>query len=169
MYKVSLIIVLFFTIACSNQKSQVDKTPLSLEARVMDRADMIAKTAEDSVYRLIEDLEIATGSQIAVLTIDTLNGEEINDFSIRMAERMRLGREKHLDGVLFTFSRKDKSMRVEVGIGLEKILKDEVVVRIIQEVIVPKFREEKYGSGIYLGVKEVKELIEQNKDLIGQN
>jgi uncharacterized protein len=59
-------------------------------------------------------------------------------------------------------------MRIEVGYGLEKILKDEIAERICREIMTPKFRQGKYGQGIYLGVVDIKELIEQNKDLVGQ-
>ena len=80
-------------------------------------------------------LEKNIGSQIAVLTIETLNGEEINSFSIRTAEEMQLGRDKYLDGVLMTFSLRDRSMRIEVGEGLEKILKDEIAKRICRYIL----------------------------------
>jgi uncharacterized protein len=163
-----LLSMLLVMMACGTEKSQDTKTPLTHEARVVDSANMITEAQEDSIYNLIKDLQNNTGPQIAVLTIDTLNGEDINAFSIRTAEQMRLGREKYLDGVLMTFSSKDRSMRIEVGYGLEKILKDEITMHITRDIMVPKFRDEKYGQGIYLGVKEIKNLIEKNKELVGQ-
>lgn len=168
MKRFRLTLILLIGVACGTDKPQNIKAPLTQHDRVADRANMITESAEDSIYNLIQDLEKRTGPQVAVLTIDTLNGEEINSFSIRTAEQMQLGRDKYLDGVLMTFSLRDKSMRIEVGYGLEKILKDEITMRISRDIIAPKFREGKYGQGIYLGVKEIKDLIEQNTELVGQ-
>jgi uncharacterized membrane protein YgcG len=155
-------------VACGTEKTQDAKAPLTQQDRVIDRANMISEVAEDSIYNLIQDLENDVGPQIAVLTIDTLNGETINSFSMKSAEQMRLGRGKYHDGVLMTFSLRDRSMRIEVGSGLENILKDEIAMRISRDIIAPKFREKKYGQGIYLGVKEIKDLIEHNKELVGK-
>lgn len=162
-----IVLTLLTAMACGRGKFQ-NSIPLSLRDRVIDQAHVITQTEKDSIYSLIKDLEENIGSQIAVLTIDTLNGEDMNTFSIRTAEEMQLGRDKYLDGVLMIFAMKDRLMRIEVGSGLERILKDEIMSTINREVIAPKLKQGKYGQGIYLGIKEVNYLIEQNKELVGQ-
>lgn len=168
MNRFRLVLILLIVVACGKEKPQDNHTPLTKEARIVDLANKISPTAEDSIFNLIRNLEKDIGSQIAVITIETLNGEEINSFSIRAAEQMGLGRDKYLDGVLLVFSLQEKLMRIEVGFGLEKILRDEIAKRICTEIIAPRFIEGNYGQGIYLGIAEVKKLIEQNKNMVGK-
>jgi uncharacterized membrane protein YgcG len=163
-----LVLILLTAVACETERPKSKETPLTKEERIVDGANIITQSAEDSIFSLIQNLEKNIGSQIAIVTIDTLNGEDINTFSIRTAEQMQLGRDKYLDGVLMTFSLRDKLMRIEVGYGLETILKDEIAKKICSDVIAPKFREENYGLGIFLGATGIKELIEQNEKLVGQ-
>ena len=125
----------------------------------------LEKTKIDSV---ILKLERSIGSQIAIVIIDTLDGEKIEEFSFRTAAQMKLGRSKFDDGVLIVQSIKDKKIRIEVGLGLEKILKDELVARIIREIIVPRLKERKYFEGYFDGVVKIASMIEENRDLVGQ-
>ena len=121
-----------------------------------------------SIFYLITDLEREIGSQIAVITIDTLNGVGINEYSIGEIEKLRLGRDMQKDGLLITVALMDKSMRIEVGYGLELIIKDEIAARITRNLMAPKFSEGKFGQGIYDAVDTIKLLIERNKGLVGK-
>jgi uncharacterized membrane protein YgcG len=164
---ISLVFVLII-VGCGSQKSHNEPVTAPSFDWVMDRADVISLTAEDSIRNLAVGLEKNVGSQIAVLTVETLNGENINDFSLRTANEMKIGRKDYNDGVLMTFAMKERAMRIEVGTGLEKILKDEIAMSIIADVIAPKFQEQKYGQGIYDGVQRVREMIEENNELVGK-
>ncbi len=140
----------------------------TMEQRIFDHADLLIQSSEDSINSLIEDLDKSIGSQVAVLTIDTLNGVSINEFSVQEAEKLSLGREKEKDGLLITLSLKDKKIRIEVGSGLEDIIKDEIADQIIGTVMVPEFKKGKFGQGIYNAVDTIKFLIESNKALVGK-
>ncbi len=138
------------------------------ENRIFDNANLLTPTEVDSIFYLIEDLDKNIGSQIAILTIDTLNGVDIKDYSIKEAEKLGLGRDKQKDGLLIMVSLKDKSVRIEVGNGLEKIITNGIAARIISDVIVPEFKEGRFGRGIYNAVDTIKVLIEGNKGLVGE-
>ena len=84
-----------------------------------------------------------------------------------MADSLRLGRSTHNDGLLITVSFFDRRARIEVGTGLENIIKDEIAAEIIREDMAPRFREENYGLGIYIGVSRIAKLIRTNEILIG--
>jgi uncharacterized protein len=84
-----------------------------------------------------------------------------------MAEELRLGRSTHNDGLLIAIVTMERKIRIEVGTGLENIIKDEVAARIIRDDMAPLFRQEKYGQGIYLAVDKITKLIEENKELVG--
>jgi uncharacterized membrane protein YgcG len=136
--------------------------------RIYDSAHLLSPPQKDSIYQLILSLEKNVGSQIAVITLDTLIGQSIDVYSIGQAEKWRFGRAAYNDGILLTIVVKNREMRIEVGTGLEKIIKDEIASRINRNVIAPKFRESKYGQGIYWGVDSIKSLIETNKNLVGK-
>ncbi|GHN01565.1 hypothetical protein WSM22_30540 [Cytophagales bacterium WSM2-2] len=164
------LLLLFITtglFSCGGDGSAINRETTK-ENRIIDNADLLTTEQEDSVFYLIDQLDKEIGSQIVVLTIDSLNGQDINEFSNHEFESRRLGRDKELDGLLMTIAVKDKSMRIEVGYGLERIIKDEIASRINRNVIAPKFREGKFGQGIYNGVDTIKTLIEKNKDLVGK-
>ena len=74
-----------------------------------------------------------------------------------------MGRDLYKDGVLITVVYQDRKTRIEVGYGLEKILKDEITAQIIQEQMLPKFKEQKVYEGVYESVSAIKKLIEENK------
>ena len=142
----------------------------SVDARenIFDHASLLTVQQKDSIAELIRGLEKRIGSQIAIFTIDTLNGENINEFSLRTAEKLHLGRPKFDDGILITVAIRNRQMRIEVGYGLEKIIKDEIAARIIREDMAPRFRQEDYSGGLKVTVQKVIKLIEENKELVGK-
>jgi uncharacterized protein len=162
-----LLAILFYFESCERLSEQ-RQNDIKIENRVIDSAELLSPVQEENIYKLIQELEKSVGSQIAVVTINTLNGQDINQYSVRKAEELSLGRDLYKDGVLITIAYEDKKARIEVGYGLEKILKDEVTAQIIRERLRPKFREQKVYEGIYESVDAIKKLIEENKKLVGQ-
>lgn len=162
-----LLLITTGVLSCGGDGRAVNKETTK-ENRIIDNADLLTTVQEDSVYYLIDRLEKKIGSQIVILTIDSLNGQDLNEYSNHEFESRQLGRDKELDGLLITIAVKDKSLRIEVGYGLERIIKDEIAGRIIRNVIAPRFREGKFGQGIYNAVDTIKTLIEKNKDLVGK-
>jgi len=154
-------------LSCGGDKSAINQETRK-ENRIFDQADIFTTQQEDSIFYLIDKLDKEVGSQIVVLTIDTLNGQDLNEFSNYEFEKRQLGRDKERDGILITVVTKEKSMRIEVGYGLERIIKDEIAAQINREVIAPKFREGKFGPGIYNAVDTIKLLIEKNRGLVGK-
>jgi len=145
-----------------------EKKELKIENRIIDSAHLLHNDQADSIFQIIKDLDDNIGSQIAIITVDTLNGVPLNKFSLDKANEMGLGRAEINDGLLIVIAVKDYSARIEVGYGLEKIIRDEIAARIIREDMIPRFRQNDYSSGLKAAVKKIKELIEANKELVGQ-
>jgi uncharacterized protein len=103
----------------------------------------------------LAEFERNTSHQVAVLTIPSLQGENIEDFSIRVAESWRIGRKGFDNGVILIIALKDRKLRIEVGYGLEGVLPDAIANQIIREVIVPHFRNNDYGAGVDAGVNAI--------------
>lgn len=157
------LLVLTFTLglwSCTADKGNKMEVATQ-ENRIFDHADLLTQTEEDSIFLLIEDLDKTIGSQMAILTIDTLNGMNMNEYSMNEAAKLGLGRDEQKDGLLITVSLKDKSVRIEVGKGLEKIITDPIAARIISDVVVPEFKEGKFGRGLYNAVETIKVMIEK--------
>ena len=95
------------------------------------------------------------GPQLQYLLVSTLDGEAIEDFSMRVAEAWKLGTKGKDDGVLVVVAVKDRKVRIEVGGGLEGGLTDAQSGRIIRSAIVPAFREGRYGDGLYAAGQQI--------------
>lgn len=165
--RITIFLTAFILLFSCEKNATQEKSSLNIENRILDQADLLTPDQEESIFQIINELERNIGSQIAILTIDTLHGEAINEFSLRTANQIKLGREKYNDGVLLTIALKNREMRIEVGIGLEEIIKDEIASQIIQDDIAPSFREKDYYNGIKNGIEKIKKLIEDHQDLIG--
>jgi uncharacterized protein len=126
-----------------------------LAGRVNDTAGMLSEAERERIEEKAAALEAATGAQLAVLTIASLEGEPIEAYALRVAEAWQLGRREHDDGVLLLVARDDRALRLEVGYGLEATLPDAVCRRIIDNVIVPRFRDGSFAAGIESGVDAV--------------
>ncbi len=119
-----------------------------LSGRVNDQAGLFDETAENALEEKLRALEEETGAQVAVLTVATLDGDPIEDYSLRVVETWKLGREGVDDGVLILVARDDRRMRIEVGYGLEGALTDAQSGRIIDGIMTPKFRAGDYAGGV---------------------
>lgn len=125
--------------------------------------DLTGTLAPDTVSRLestLAQLEQSKGSQIAVLLIPTTQPEDIAQYGIRVADQWKIGREKIDDGVILIVAKDDRKVRIEVGYGLEGVIPDAVARRIIEEDIVPRFKQGDFSGGVEAGVTRIMKLIE---------
>ena len=130
-----------------------------LRGRVNDLAGILH---EDQLHKLenkLAQFERDTSHQVAVLTISSLQGESIEDFSIRVAESWRLGQKGIDNGVILIIAPNDRKLRIEVGYGLEGVLPDVIANQIIREVIVPHFRNADFAAGIDGGINAILQTI----------
>lgn len=126
-----------------------------LSGRVNDQAAILDDAYEGRLEERLRALEEETGAQIAVLTVESLEGDPIEDFSMRVVETWKLGREGVDDGVLVLISRDDRRMRIEVGYGLEGALTDAQAGRIIDQLMAPRFREGDFPGGVDAAVEAI--------------
>ena len=155
--KASLVALLlcwaFITFAQAPVLAQVAVPPLT--GRVVDQTGTLSSGDIDSLTQKLKDFEARKGSQIAVLIVPTTQPEEIEQFSIRVAEAWKIGRKKIDDGAILLVAKNDRKLRIEVGYGLEGALTDVTSKRIIDEIITPKFRAGDFAGGISDGVDRI--------------
>lgn len=146
-------IVALSALAAAPAAGALDLQPIPpLRARVTDTTGTLAEAERAALEKKLADFEARKGAQIAVLIVPTTQPEEIEQYSIRVVEAWKLGREKPDDGALLLVAKDDRALRIEVGRGLEGALTDLVSNRIIDETIVPHFREGDFAGGIAAGV-----------------
>jgi uncharacterized protein len=126
-----------------------------LRGRVNDFAGLISRERAHALETRLKQFEAETGHQIAVLTIPTLEGEDIEGFGIRVAEAWKIGQKGFDNGAILIVAKDDKKLRIEVGYGLEGVLPDALASRIIREVIVPRFRNNDFAGGIEAGTETI--------------
>lgn len=126
-----------------------------LAGRVTDGANVIPAPVRARLEAKLRDLEGQTGAQVAVLTVDSLDGEPIEDYAVRVFQTWRLGRRGVDDGVLFVVARQERRMRIEVGYGLEARLTDAMARQILDDRVRPRFRAGDFGGGIEAGVDAI--------------
>jgi uncharacterized protein len=134
-----------------------------LSGRVVDQTGTLSAGDIASLTQKLKDLETRKGSQVAVLIVPTTQPEAIEQFSIRAAEAWKIGRKKIDDGALLVVAKDDRKLRIEVGYGLEGSLTDATAGRIINEVIVPKFRNGDFAGGISAGVDRIIAVVDGEK------
>lgn len=132
----------------------------ALTGRVVDNADVLASTTEEILTRQLAAHEDSTGNQVAVLTIESLDGEPIEDYALDVGRTWALGTSEFDNGVLLLVAVEDRMMRIEVGFGLEGALPDATADRIIRHEIRPRFRDGDFDSGVRAGVDAILSAIE---------
>jgi uncharacterized protein len=140
------------TLAVLNQGAVALDVP-PLRARVNDYAGMLSQGVVRQVELLLKDLEEKNSTQIVVVTISSLEGEALEDFSLRIAEQWKVGHKGLDNGAILFISRADRKVRIEVGYGLEGRLTDLQAGRIIRRIIVPEFQAGRFDHGVISGVQ----------------
>ncbi|HEB75352.1 MAG TPA: TPM domain-containing protein [Nitrospirae bacterium] len=159
----SLVTLLFLASVCRASTPEPPKTPANY---VVDLAGIIRDDVEARINGYLRELEQKTTAQVVVLTVQSLDGESIEGFSLRVAEMWRLGQEGKDNGLLLSVAFKDRKYRFEVGYGLEGILPDSLVGSIGRQYMVPYFRKGDYSTGIYAAVVAVAQEIAKSEGAV---
>jgi uncharacterized protein len=123
-----------------------------LEGYVNDYARMISPSMRSKIENDLRAFEESDSTQIVILTIPSLEGENIEEFGIKVAEAWKIGHLGKDNGVLFIVSKQERKIRIEVGRGLEGKLTDLMAGRIIDQAIKPKFKQGDFDGGFVTGV-----------------
>jgi uncharacterized protein len=132
----------------------------TLAARVTDLTGTLTANQISALEQSLQAFEQRKGSQIAVLLVPTTAPESIEQYSLRVVEQWKLGRKRIDDGALLIIAKDDRTLRIEVGYGLEGVLTDIASKRIISDIIVPHLKEGDFHKGIVAGVDRMMRLID---------
>jgi uncharacterized protein len=130
-----------------------------LRARITDLTGTLTAGQLATLEAELRAFEQQKGSQIAILLLPSTQPETIEQFSIRVAERWKIGRAKVDDGVILVIAKNDHRLRIEVGYGLEGVIPDVMAKRIIREVIAPHLLANDFFGGVREGAQALMKLI----------
>jgi uncharacterized protein len=142
--------VFLFALLCGPAWAEVAIPPLS--ARVTDLTATLDAQQIRTLESRLAEFEKSKGAQLAVLIVPTTQPETIEQYGIRVADAWKLGRKGVDDGALLLVAKDDRTLRIEVGYGLEGALNDATANRIVEEIIVPQFKRGDFYAGIDAGL-----------------
>ncbi len=131
-----------------------------LTHRITDLTATLDAQQTQTLESRLAAFEAKKGAQLAVLIVPTTQPETIEQFGIRVVEAWKLGRKGVDDGALLLVAKDDRTLRIEVGYGLEGVLNDATAHRIVDEIIVPRFKRGEFYSGIESGTAAMMQGIE---------
>jgi uncharacterized protein len=130
--------------------------------RVQDRAGIIPASEEIELVRRSEALEAATTDQLVVVTVPTLNGQDIAQFSTSLGNRLGVGQADTDNGVLLVIAPNERKVRIAVGHGLEGLLTDQRAAQVVQHML-PYFRAGDSPQAVRVGVNEIDALLRSDR------
>lgn len=136
--------------------------PVIDEAKILSASD---KQAIETKLRSINDRGLA---QAAVVIVPTTNGEDIFDYSMKVADRWKLGKKDTDQGLLMVVAVNDRKMYILTGYGLEGTIPDAVAKRIISDDITPRFKQGDYAGGITAGINRIEERLTTDPAILKQ-
>ncbi|MFH0780202.1 MAG: TPM domain-containing protein [Parcubacteria group bacterium] len=155
--KVTIAFCLMFLFAFNSHAYYSPGTPTGF---VNDYANLMTPASRASLESELTQFEQATKHEIAVVTINSLQGDTIENFAVKLFEDWKIGKQGADNGVLFLISKEDRQMRIEVGYGLEGALTDIQSSAIIDQLAKPNFQQNNFDQGIYLSVSEIEKVIQ---------
>lgn len=153
-----LLLALSFALGIPPKAAELAPIP-ALTGRVVDQTGTLSDGEIAAITEQLQKLETEKGSQVAVLIVPTTEPEDIAAYSIRVAEAWKLGRKKVDDGALLIIAKNDRTLRIEVGYGLEGALTDLVSRRIIDDHITPRFKQGDFFGGVQAGIAAMSAII----------
>jgi len=126
-----------------------------VQGYVNDYADMISPSVKAELENELKTFEQTDSTQIVILTIPSLEGEEIEDFGIKVGDTWKIGQAGKDNGIIFIVAKQDRKMRIEVGRGIEGRLTDLMAGRIIDLVVKPRFKRGDFDGGFVAGVSSL--------------
>ena len=159
---------LFIFISSLGFLAQAEFKVPALTGPVIDEVGYLDRSDRQELMQLLYDFNRRGKAQMQVMIVPDLQGLTIEQASMEIVDKLKLGDEKKDNGILLLVSAQERALRIEVGQGLEGAIPDITAKRIISDQIIPLFRSKRFSSGIVVGVHEVlrladKEFADENK------
>jgi uncharacterized protein len=126
-----------------------------LTGRVVDQADLLTPTQEIELTERLATVEQASSRQLVIATLASLEDYPIEDYGYRLGRHWGIGQQTANNGLILIVAPNERKVRIEVGYGLEGIMTDALSSQIVNNDILPRFRENDYPGGIIAGANAI--------------
>ena len=135
---------------------------------VTDYANLFSSEEKLSLEGFVHGININSTVEIAVITVNDLDGLDIETYSIELAEKLKVGKKDVDNGLIIIIAPNERKFRIEVGYGLEGVITNAMAGRIGRDVMVPQFEQAKYYEGVHESLKVIFSLIQKDPDVVSQ-
>lgn len=142
-------------------QEQITQEMPDCQGFVNDYANLLSSTSKSMLEDRLVQLEKDTTAEVAVVTINTIEGQNIDDYANKLFNKWGIGKKDKNNGILFLIDLGDRKTRIEVGYGLESVITDEVAQNILDNKVLPQFTIQNYENGILNGTQAIEEHIRQ--------
>ncbi len=156
------------TISKQSTQAPVAADKLILNNPVIDEAKILSASDKQAIETKLRSLNDRGLAQAAVVIVPTTNGEDIFDYSMKVADRWKLGKKDTDQGLLMVVAVNDRKMYILTGYGLEGTIPDAVAKRIISDDITPRFKQGDYAGGITAGINRIEERLTTDPAILKQ-
>ena len=147
----------------------VDSDKLILNSPVVDQANIFTPQEKQMLTQRLRHIYEQGLAQAALVTVPTTNGMDIFQYSLQVADKWKLGNKDTDDGLLILVSVNDRKMYILSGYGLEGVLPDAILNRIIDDEITPSFKQGDYAGGLVKGINRIEERLVADPDVLAQS
>lgn len=152
-------LILFFIASLLSFSLAASPVFPKLSGQVIDKASLLDSGSKQRLEQFLAGHEQASGNQVVVVTLPNLQGLEIETFGYQLARHWGIGQKDKNNGVLLIVAKQERSIRIEVGYGLEGELTDAISSNIIHAVIRPAFKKGQFDTGIVSGANAIVEAL----------
>lgn len=138
---------------------QAEAVPRQSAGYVTDLAGLLTTADRQYLESLAKELDAKTTAQLAVLTLDSVKPDTVENFAVKIFQQWGVGARGKDNGVLLVVVQRDREMRIEVGYGLESVLTDALSRQIIEGIIIPQFKAGNFSGGIKSGVSAIVKIV----------
>ena len=155
MKRLLFILTLFVSTIASAQVEKVIPSRPSSQVAVLDKAGILTSAQEDGLNKKLTDYKDSTSSEIAVVTVSSLEGYSVEDYAIAVGREWGVGGKQFNNGIVMLVAVDDRKITIQVGYGLEGAVSDLVAKSIIDNDITPNFKNKNYYRGIDTGIDDI--------------
>jgi uncharacterized protein len=155
-------------VAASAAASVAAVTAQTRSSYVVDGARVFSADTITLLDGQFEALNVEAGPQVVVMSVPSLNGATVEDYSLRIANQWSIGDSARNDGVLLLVAPNDRKVRIEVGKGLQRVLTNADCQRLIEDVMLPLFRKGHYDAGVIAASQALIVKLKANPSLPGR-
>lgn len=154
MKTLSILLLCICTVAAMVTCEAQDEIPV-LQQRVTDFTNSLSYNEWKDLESRLKMFEDSTSTQVAILLVNTIQSGSVEDYSMSVFEKNKLGQKGKDNGVLILVAKQDRKVRIEVGYGLEGVLPDALTSQITSREITPYFKNGDFYGGLLAGVKAI--------------